>query len=274
MDWEAWFERMVIGTFVIAGLAAAVVLLWPFAIGYGIAWILFKLYNLIMDYWPKAEQDKPSEEDLQRLHERIEREALPPEPPKTEIVLPSVELPKVEEREAEEEPQPERKYEEPEERPISLSGDLYLERDLKHWQKEHLVAKGYLRLKISPFGDSGAAYYLVNVRYNESKEHAFFCYILERELGRYSRRITVNTNNGPDLVVGFRGKEYAFDVETGKSLSRQPDYLERKFGHYERDYDQIFILVTNKSLRYKYSRYGYVITRGKLRETLAAIFNS
>lgn len=268
---EDWFEYLIKGSLLIA----IAVLISPFAIGYilgmGFWWVVDRILERLR---PEPQIHYPSETELRTMHEKIERETLS-EPSKTEIIIPApMEKPKVEEPEPEEEPKPERKYEEHEERPISLSGDLYLERDLRHWQKEHLIAKGYLRLKISPFGDSGAAYYLVNVRYNESKEHAFFCYILERELGRYSRRITVKTNNGPDLVVEYFGKKYAFDVETGKSLSRQPDYLERKFGHYEREFDQIFILVTHKSLKYKYSRYGYVITRGRLRETLAAIFHS
>lgn len=269
---EDWLEYLIKGSLLIA----AAIFIAPFALGYVIAigfwWVIDRIWERLR---PEPQIKYPSEFELKAMHEKIEREALPPEPPKLKIVIPRpVEKPNIEELEPEEEQKRERKYEEPEGRPISLSGDLYLERNLRHWQKEHLIAKGYLRLKISPFGDSGAAYYLVNVRYNESKEHAFFCYILERELERYSRRITININNGPDLVVEYLGKKYAFDVETGKSLTRQPDYLERKFGHYEREYDQIFILVTHKSLKYKYSRYGYVITRGRMRETLAAIFHS
>ena len=50
--------------------------------------------------------------------------------------------------------------EEPEEEFI-LNRNFYLERKLSHKEKEALFAQGYSRLKTSPYGDSGAAYYWV-----------------------------------------------------------------------------------------------------------------
>ena len=127
-------------------------------------------------------------------------------------------------------------------------------------------------LKISPFGKSGASFYWVKTRHNESKEHAFFCYILYDELKKYTDDIRMNATNGPDLVANWKGKQFCFDVETGKSLSRQPDWLESKFAYYQREYDRSFILVTKRTLKYKYSKYGDVITRGKIKETLRQLF--
>ena len=127
-------------------------------------------------------------------------------------------------------------------------------------------------IKISPFGTSGAAIYWVKTRHNESKEHAFFCYILEAELKKYTDDIRMNATSGPDLIAKWKGKEFCFDVETGKSLSRQPDWLESKFAYYQREYDRSFILVTKRGLKYKYSHYGDVITRGKIKETLRQLF--
>jgi|GEM_PF-3049175 len=155
---------------------------------------------------------------------------------------------------------------------MRLSNKLYLERELSQRQRDRLLSKGYSRLKISPFGTSGAAYYWVRRRYNESKEHAFFCYILEAELKRHVQKVKLNVNSGPDAVVEFEGRKYCFDVETGKSLSRQPKYLRHKFDQYKKDYSQSFIFVTKKSLKFKYAKYGQVITRGKLKKTLAGLF--
>ena len=155
---------------------------------------------------------------------------------------------------------------------VHLSNKLYLEKELSQKEKDKLLSKGYSRLKISPFGTSGAAYYWVRRRYNESKEHAFFCYILEAELKKHVQKVKLNVNSGPDAVIEHDGKKYCFDVETGKSLSRQPKYLRHKFSQYKQDYAQSFILVTKKSLKFKYAKYGEVITRGKLRKTLAKLF--
>ena len=96
-------------------------------------------------------------------------------------------------------------------------------------QQEALFAKGYKRLKISPYGDSGASYYWVMARYNESKEHAFFCYLIEAELKKYGKRVEMNVNNGPDIVFEHNRKKYCFDVETGKNYHRHPEALENKF---------------------------------------------
>jgi len=161
---------------------------------------------------------------------------------------------------------------EPKKRMIRLSNKLYLEKELSQKEKDKLLSKGYSRLKISPFGTSGAAYYWVRRRYNESKEHAFFCYILEAELKRHIQKVKLNVNSGPDAVVEHDGKKYCFDVETGKSLSRQPKYLRHKFSQYKKDYSQSFILVTKKSFKFKYAKYGQIITRGKLKKTLARLF--
>ncbi len=161
---------------------------------------------------------------------------------------------------------------EPEKRRIKFSSRVYLEQGFPERKRDALLARGYKRLKISPFGDTGAAYYWIKTRYNEGKEHAFFCYLIESELKKHVKKIRLNVNNGPDLVFEYKKKMYCFDVETGKKLQRSPVSVDWKYSKYQKEYDQIFILVTRKSLKYKYTKYGAVITRGKLKDTIAAIF--
>jgi len=153
-----------------------------------------------------------------------------------------------------------------------LDGKFYKENSLPAKKQEALFAKGYRRLKISPFGDSGAAFYWVRTRYNESKEHAFFCYLIEAELQKYTKKIEMNVNYGPDIVFEHKGKKYCFDVETGKNIHKHPEALESKFLRYKKEHEISFILVTDKSLKYTYAKYGTVVTRGKLRETLSKLF--
>ncbi|MFH0737099.1 MAG: hypothetical protein V1827_00020 [Candidatus Micrarchaeota archaeon] len=153
------------------------------------------------------------------------------------------------------------------------NANLYLESELSRQKQEKLLGRGYKRLKISPFGDSGAAYYWLKTRYNEGKEHAFFCYLIESELKRHIRKLTMNINNGPDLEFQHKGKRFCFDVETGKKLQRDSVSVDLKYSKYKKEYDHIYVLVTRKSLRYKYSKYGTVLTRGKLKETISKIFD-
>ncbi|MFZ5500918.1 MAG: hypothetical protein ACOY58_03280, partial [Candidatus Micrarchaeota archaeon] len=146
------------------------------------------------------------------------------------------------------------------------------ERKLTHWEKEALFAQGYKRLKTSPYGISGASYYWVKTRYNESKEHAFFCYLIEKELRRYTKEVELFVNSGPDVIARHAGKVYAFDVETGKNLIRKPDGTREKFKCYKEEYHRSYIFVTHKSLKRKYRRMGIVVTRSTFRKTISDIF--
>jgi len=149
---------------------------------------------------------------------------------------------------------------------------LYLENDLTYKMREKLIQMGYKRLKTSPFGDSGAAYYWVNTRYNESKEHAFFCYLIQSEVEEKADSVTLLTNYGPDVEFKYNERIYCFDVETGKNLARNKTMIERKFLGYKERYFKSFIFITNKRLKYRYSKYGTVVTRATLKKTLESIF--
>ena len=152
-----------------------------------------------------------------------------------------------------------------------LTECFYLEKVLKNEEREKLLAEGYKRLKISPFGDSGAAYYWIKTRYNESKEHAFFCYLIKTELEKQGIEAELKVNNGPDVVFEYRGKNFCFDVETGENLKKHPGFVGKKFSRYKKEYDGNYILVTNKKLKYKYSKHGKVVTRSMLRKTISEI---
>ncbi len=148
----------------------------------------------------------------------------------------------------------------------------YLENKLKKEQLDALYAKDFKRIKISPYGNSGSAYYWVKTRYNESAEHAFFCYLIRDELKNYSKKITLNINNGPDIVFTHKKKNYCIDVETGKNLKRNPLYVKNKFAKYAREHEQSFIFVTKKKLKYSYAKHGTILTRSTLRKTLEQLF--
>lgn len=150
--------------------------------------------------------------------------------------------------------------------------NLMLEKGLSADKREELFAKGFRRLKISPFGKSGAAYYWINPRYNESKEHAFFCFLIEAELKKHTDKIETNTTYGPDIELENKGKRYCFDVETGKNLTRHPDELEAKFSRYKSEYAISFIFITDRKFKYKYSKFGTVVTRSTIKETITKLF--
>jgi hypothetical protein len=282
---ENTLELLVKGSLVIIGCVlglAAVgfvgLILLPFVIGYGIVLLAIWIYDKFRSYFPEPEK-KPTPEELRKMYERNQAELKQEEERRRlehERELAEKRERQREWRRLERQRVPETalddEKEEPKKEEYDLEANLHLGSNLTFRQKEALFTKGYRALKISPFGTSGASYYWLKPRYNESLVHAFFCYLLEAELKRYGKVIEMNVTNGPDLVVEHQNKHYCFDVETGKNLSRQPDWLEKKFAYYQKEYDKSFILVTKRTLKYKYSHYGVVITRGMIRETLRKLF--
>ena len=167
-----------------------------------------------------------------------------------------------------------RKQEELREREeMRLEKNLYLERALSEKQRDKLDERGYKRLKISAFGDSGASYYLVKPRWNESALHAFFCFLIEAELGKMGKKADLLINNGPDIVFEHKKRKYCIDVETGTNLARSREKVERKFGFYAREYYRSYIFVTKKKLKHRYRRYGLVVTRATLKKVLKTVFD-
>lgn len=285
-DWWKFFEYVIGGALLILTVVGGVLILGPFIIGYGIVIFFLKIYYAIQErFFPeKYHAPEPiTPEESERMFQKIEEgrkqaelkwelERLRSERARQEYVAAQktpVEAEIEDESEGiEEEPA---ETEEPKEE-FTFHKDFYLERKLTHGQKEALFAQGYKRLKVSPFGDSGASYYWVKTRYNESKEHAFFCYLIEKELRRYTKEVELFVNSGPDVIVRYAGNVYAFDVETGKNLIRKPEETKDKFDRYKEEYYRSYIFVTNKSLKRKYQRMGIVITRSTFRKIISRIF--
>jgi len=155
---------------------------------------------------------------------------------------------------------------------FDLEVNLHLEKGLSKKQREELLANDFKRLKISPFGNSGAAFYWVRTNWHESKEHAFFCYLIASELKKYVGEIRLDSFDSPDVEFGVKTYKCCFEVETGEVLKRNADYVKQKFKQLDKDYSKVFVFVTNKKLKYKYSKYGEVVTRGTLKKTLAKLF--
>ncbi len=149
---------------------------------------------------------------------------------------------------------------------------LYLESELTVEERETLFAHDYRRLKISPNGKSGSSFYWVLKRWNESKEHAFFCYLIQNKLQKRGRDVVLHETDGPDVEFVWKWRKYCIEVETGSNLERNPDYVARKFEEKNDEFDECFVFVTKKKLKYPYSKYAKVVTRATLDQTLERIF--
>lgn len=273
MSMEKFFEYLIKGALVLIGLFLAILILGPFVIGYGISPVIWRIIDEIRECFNPEQVYSPSEEDLEQMDEKIEagKEEQEENESQYEEEESGFMIKEIEESENEEEPEDDNEEEEYFE--IIYHSGFIPEKNLPHEEKEALFAQGYKRLKVSPYGNSGASYFWVKTRYNESKEHAFFCYLIETELRKYTKDIEMCTNNGPDVIVRHAGKSFCFDVETGKNLVRKPDVTKKKFLRYENDFYRSYIFVTKKALKRKYKHMGIVITRSTFRKTIADIFS-
>jgi len=154
-----------------------------------------------------------------------------------------------------------------------MQHEYHLDSDLWQQEREKLAANGYEKVKISPYGDTGASWYWVKKRDKESPVHSFFVYLVrdmvEKQLGD---KIDLDRWHGADVVFDWNGLAYAIDIETGSILERNPEYLAQRYAKYRKYYNAVYILVTNKALKKNYSKYGTVITRATMKKAVERIF--
>ena len=264
---EDLLEILVKGALVIAGLVCGLTLagiialsLVPLAIG--IAFSYFVIFKKELEAIAKTKHEKEMRLKAEEERQKQEREEI-----QRQLFADWG-------RRADEEIAKEKKEREKKQKPTfeQTNEDYYKESELTKKQRDTVLAWNYKRLKISPDGKSGAAFYWVHKRYNESKEHAFFCYLIKDELKkRRIREVTLNITEGPDIEFELKKKRYCFEVETGSNLVRDSTYVFKKFAFNQQNYHKCFVFVTNKKFKYRYSKMADIVTRATLKKTIAGL---
>jgi hypothetical protein len=159
------------------------------------------------------------------------------------------------------------------EREEELKHEYHLDKDVLPQERKKMEEDGYERVKISPYGDTGASWYWVKKRDRESSIHSFFVYLI-RDMVKKKLKDDIDLDrwHGADVVFDWNGMAYAFDVETGSIQERNPTYLAQRYVKYRKYYNKVFIFVTNKSLKKVYAQYGTVITRAMLKKAIERLF--
>ena len=181
---------------------------------------------------------------------------------------------RAEQREMERREQAEREWAEMKrKREEKMQHEYHLDSDLWPQEQEKLATSGYEKVKISPYGDTGASWYWVKKSDRESPAHSFFVYLI-RDLVKKHIKDDINLDrwHGADVVFDWNGLAYAIDIETGSILERNPEYLTQRYAKYRKYYNAVYILVTNKALKKNYAKYGTVITRATMKKAVERIF--
>lgn len=135
-----------------------------------------------------------------------------------------------------------------------------------------LLKHGFVELRENPFGKGRGKAYYVKPHDNESPRHFFFCKMLEEEIKKHTDKVRVYPYFRPDVVVYFPKKKICFEVETGKAVRSSKKRLVEKFTRIREEYDEVYILLLDSRLYWKYNKLGKVILRTQIKETIRKLF--
>jgi len=77
----------------------------------------------------------------------------------------------------------------------------------------------------------------------------------------------------PDVIAIIKGKQIAFEVETGTGMERGQERIAEKFGRVRKNYPNYFIVVSDRLMKNKYGKFGKVITRQQIKQSIAQLGN-
>ena len=79
----------------------------------------------------------------------------------------------------------------------------------------------------------------------------------------------MSTNGPGDVSAMINGKRIAFEIETGENFRNytKEEHLE-KFDRVKQTFSDFYIVVTDYDKKYKYEKFGKVITRTEIEETI------
>ncbi|MFH1391523.1 MAG: ATP-binding protein [Candidatus Diapherotrites archaeon] len=165
---------------------------------------------------------------------------------------------------------------------IKLRKDYYLRNDLSEEQIDYLKSKDYKEERLCGLDKGGAQIYLIKKHNesNESIEHYFMTKIIMEEIRKYTENVVEYSTFGPDVMfqVPVKGQDkhewYAIEVETGKTLKKNPSALEKKTfkNNHLQHLNGWFYVVTDANMKNDYSKYAETFTRTEIKKKIKELF--
>ncbi len=154
---------------------------------------------------------------------------------------------------------------------ISLKKGIYLETDLTEKKRDYLLTHGFILHKDRLEQAGGSPRYILKIRHNESPEHAFLCQ-KTYELLKQQKQITeveMSTTSSGDVSCKINDNRIAFEIETGENFrAYNKEEHQEKFDKVKGEFDDFYIIVTDWFKKAKYGKFGKVITRTEIEETI------
>jgi len=156
---------------------------------------------------------------------------------------------------------------------IDVNLDYYKESDLDANQISVLQSMGYRTVAIEPFGGGRGPQWLVRPHGREGPSHALMVRVVRDEILKYCPNVILNDAVEPDIIAIHKGKPIAFEIETGSWIEKRSPEVESRFARLKAKYPNgYYIIVTSYEYEADYQKFTTVITKPKIKETIAAIF--
>ena len=153
---------------------------------------------------------------------------------------------------------------------------FYRKKDLSQEEVDFLIRQGYVVSSHFPIGGTRKEKFLLKLKGREKKGHFFLVRAVEEQLRQFTDKVEVFETAKPDIVFETAaGKKFAIEVESGTTLEKRKDLLQKKVTELNKNYDKNwFFLVTNTRYAYVYHKLGKVQTRKSLPKRIRNYFKN
>lgn len=161
-----------------------------------------------------------------------------------------------------------------------MEKSFYEKKSLAPQQVEYLQNHGYQEHRLASLERGGAQVYLIKKpnNSNESMQHFFLTQLIAREIKKHTENLVEYSTFGPDIM--FQKEKngdyewYAVEVETGKTLIKNPRAIEEKTGrnNANKHLKEWFYVVTNAIQKNDYQHHHETLARTEIKQKIREIF--
>jgi len=160
---------------------------------------------------------------------------------------------------------------------VSIKADeekgYFLKKNLNEDEIKFLLNKKYILSSHVPLGGGRQEVYLLKLSSRESTTHFFLVKAVEEYILQFTDKVQTFETNKPDIVFQAGNKQIAIEVETGITLEKRKDLLEKKVAILNENFKEWFFVVSDAPYAYKYEKFGKTFTRKNVCKKLRGCFS-
>ena len=144
--------------------------------------------------------------------------------------------------------------------PCDGSSDLTSDEFRSLW-----ATQGYTQHKFVPIGKQKPERFLIKNQPPESPEHTFVVLSIAKLLEGRVQDIKTYAAVNADIIFWYKGKDYAFEIETPLGLRQKKGRLRVKANWNDYEYvNRWWFVVTRSAYKRSFTKYGKVLTRNQV----------